>query len=86
MSGIKVSEALNNILHICLAPLDYFDYIFFVMVGVTIFISGIIVATISGIIMVYLDRQRKYTETDDDIEPVLYPPAKSNVKFSPVGT
>ncbi|XP_032883916.1 leucine-rich repeat-containing protein 52-like [Amblyraja radiata] len=86
MAGIKVSDALNNILHICLAPLDYFDYIFFVMVGVTIFISGIIVATISGIIMVYLDRQRKYTETDDDIEPVLYPPAKSNMRFSQINT
>ncbi|XP_078264177.1 uncharacterized protein lrrc52 [Rhinoraja longicauda] len=81
MAGIPVSEALNNILHICLAPLDYFDYIFFVMVGFTIFISGIIVAAITGIIMVYVDRQRKYTETDDDIEPVLYPLERSG-RFS----
>ncbi|XP_069793885.1 leucine-rich repeat-containing protein 52-like isoform X3 [Narcine bancroftii] len=82
MVGIPVSEALSKIFYICVAPLDYFDYIFFVMVGFTIFISGIIVASIVGLFMVCLERHRMVTGNEDDIEMALYQRRTSVVRSS----
>ncbi|XP_072130836.1 leucine-rich repeat-containing protein 52 [Mobula birostris] len=86
MVGIPVSGALYKLLQICLTPLDYFDYIFFVMVGFAIFISGIIVASITGAIMVCLERHRRNTEKEDEIEIALYQAEGSTVRFNNIET
>ncbi|XP_067845711.1 leucine-rich repeat-containing protein 52-like [Heptranchias perlo] len=85
MVGTHVSKALIKIFTICHTPLDYFDYIFFVAVGFAIFLSGIIMASIAGIIMVCFERQRKFIEIEDEIE-IQYQSQKSLARFTTIKT
>ncbi|XP_078417989.1 leucine-rich repeat-containing protein 52 [Cetorhinus maximus] len=82
MVGIHVSKASTKINNICRTPLDYFDYLFFVMVGFAIFFSGIIVALLVGAIMVFFERHRMFTEDEDEIDMRRYKTNKVIVKLS----
>ncbi|XP_067893861.1 leucine-rich repeat-containing protein 52-like [Heterodontus francisci] len=86
MAGISVSKALSKLFDICHTPLDYFDYLFFVVVSFAIFISGIIVASLAGAIMVCVERQRKFTEDEDKIEMQQYKPKRSIVRNTNIKT
>ncbi|GCC35058.1 hypothetical protein chiPu_0013538 [Chiloscyllium punctatum] len=66
MAGIPVSMALIKIFDICRTPLGYFEYLFFVIVGFAIFISGIIVALLTGTLMVFFERQKMFKEDDEE--------------------
>ncbi|XP_078075304.1 leucine-rich repeat-containing protein 52 [Mustelus asterias] len=83
MVGIRVSKALIKIFDICHTPLGYFDYLFFVIVGFAIFFSGIIVASLAGAIMVFFERQKVFSEDEDEIDMRPYKSNKVIVIFLP---
>ncbi|XP_038650857.1 leucine-rich repeat-containing protein 52-like [Scyliorhinus canicula] len=84
MVGIRVSKALVKIFEVCHTPLGYFDYFFFVIVGFAIFLSGIIVASLTGAIMVFFERKKKFTEDKDEIDMRQYRSNRVVVKLSKV--
>ncbi|XP_048395754.1 leucine-rich repeat-containing protein 52-like [Stegostoma tigrinum] len=66
MVGIPVSMALIKIFDICRTPLGYFDYLFFVIVGFAIFISGIIAASLAGTVMVFLEHHKLFKDDEEE--------------------
>uniref|UniRef100_UPI00398ED34E leucine-rich repeat-containing protein 52 n=1 Tax=Pristiophorus japonicus TaxID=55135 RepID=UPI00398ED34E len=86
LAGIPVDKALFKLFKICLTPLDFYDYLFFVIVGFTIFISGVIVASIAGIVMVYFERKKKFTEDEDEMEMTQFQSMRANMRFMNIST
>ncbi|GCB67166.1 hypothetical protein scyTo_0008004 [Scyliorhinus torazame] len=83
MVGIRVSKALVKIFEVCHTPLGYFDYFFFVIVGFAIFISGIIVASLTGAILVFFERKKMFTD-EEDIDMKQYRSNRVVVRLSKV--